>query len=97
MTGDFDDDDDDEGSWSGAEDEGDEDDEGSEYFILQESTGYMAPTLTFLAVFHSVISLLCVIGYYYLKVNTHYTCCLYIYFKAVIVHLTFFSARCRFP
>ncbi|XP_056620483.1 ryanodine receptor 3 [Triplophysa dalaica] len=68
VTGDFDDDDDDEGSWSGAEDEGDEDDEGSEYFILQESTGYMAPTLTFLAVFHSVISLLCLIGYYYLKV-----------------------------
>ncbi|KAI7799584.1 putative ryanodine receptor 3 [Triplophysa rosa] len=64
VTGDFDDEEE-EGSWGAAEDE---DDEGVEYFILQESTGYMAPTLTFLAVFHTVISLLCVVGYYYLKV-----------------------------
>ncbi|XP_073683591.1 ryanodine receptor 3 [Garra rufa] len=46
-----------------AEDEG-----VMEYFVLQESTGYMAPTLRFLAVMHTVISFLCVLGYYYLKV-----------------------------
>uniref|UniRef100_A0A9J8B7I3 Ryanodine receptor 3 n=1 Tax=Cyprinus carpio carpio TaxID=630221 RepID=A0A9J8B7I3_CYPCA len=61
-------DDEEEGSWGGEEEEGDEDDEGMEYFILQESTGYMAPTLTFLAVLHTIISLLCVVGYYCLKV-----------------------------
>ncbi|XP_059908188.1 ryanodine receptor 3-like isoform X1 [Gadus macrocephalus] len=46
-----------------------EEDEGVvEYFVLQESTGYMAPTLRFLAILHTVISFLCVVGYYYLKV-----------------------------
>ncbi|XP_036448593.1 ryanodine receptor 3 [Colossoma macropomum] len=50
--------------WTGR---GDEED-GVEYFVLQESTGYMAPTLRFLAVLHTVISFLCVVGYYYLKV-----------------------------
>uniref|UniRef100_A0A673MWT3 Ryanodine receptor 3 n=1 Tax=Sinocyclocheilus rhinocerous TaxID=307959 RepID=A0A673MWT3_9TELE len=49
--------------------EEEEEDEGVlEYFVLQESTGYMAPTLRFLAVMHTVISFLCVLGYYYLKV-----------------------------
>lgn len=38
-------------------------------FVLQESTGYMLPTLRFLAIFHTVISLLCVVGYYCLKVG----------------------------
>ncbi|KAK1793405.1 hypothetical protein P4O66_011783 [Electrophorus voltai] len=48
---------------------GDEEEEGVvEYFVLQESTGYMAPTLRFLAVLHTIISCLCVLGYYYLKV-----------------------------
>ncbi|PWA27902.1 hypothetical protein CCH79_00000537 [Gambusia affinis] len=37
-------------------------------FVLQESTGYMLPTLRFLAVFHTVISLVCLVGYYCLKV-----------------------------
>ncbi|XP_037305738.2 ryanodine receptor 3 isoform X6 [Pungitius pungitius] len=37
-------------------------------FVLQESTGYMLPTLRFLAVFHTVISLVCLFGYYCLKV-----------------------------
>ena len=47
-----------------------EEDEGVvEYFVLQESTGYMAPTLRFLAILHTVISFLCVVGYYYLKVR----------------------------
>lgn len=38
-------------------------------FVLQESTGYMLPTLRFLAVFHTIISLLCLVGYYCLKVG----------------------------
>lgn len=37
--------------------------------MLQESTGYMLPTLRFLAVFHTVISLVCLVGYYCLKVQ----------------------------
>ncbi|XP_077408297.1 ryanodine receptor 3 isoform X2 [Vanacampus margaritifer] len=37
-------------------------------FVLQESSGYMLPTLRFLAVFHTVISLVCLVGYYCLKV-----------------------------
>ncbi|CAB1413977.1 unnamed protein product [Pleuronectes platessa] len=37
-------------------------------FVLQERSGYMLPTLRFLAVFHTVISLVCLVGYYYLKV-----------------------------
>nr|XP_023658007.1 ryanodine receptor 3 [Paramormyrops kingsleyae] len=51
--------------WNG-DDENEEG--GTEYFVLQESTGYMAPTLRFLAILHTVISFLCVVGYYYLKV-----------------------------
>ncbi|XP_017267342.1 ryanodine receptor 3 isoform X1 [Kryptolebias marmoratus] len=58
---------DDENGW-----DGDEDDENTLFdmdeFVLQESTGYMLPTLRFLAVFHTVISLLCLFGYYCLKV-----------------------------
>ncbi len=67
MTGEFDYEEEEEGSW-GDEEEEVEDDEGMEYFILQESTGYMAPTLTFMAVLHTILSLLCVVGYYCLKV-----------------------------
>ncbi|XP_035275276.1 ryanodine receptor 3 isoform X12 [Anguilla anguilla] len=52
--------------WNG--DDEDEDEGGMEYFVLQESTGYMAPTLRFLAILHTIISFLCVVGYYYLKV-----------------------------
>lgn len=37
-------------------------------FVLQESTGYMLPALRFLAKFHTVISLVCLVGYYCLKV-----------------------------
>ncbi|KAM9788016.1 ryanodine receptor 3-like isoform 3-T3 [Syngnathus typhle] len=61
---------DDEDPWNGhgrtVEEE--EDDNSLEYFILQESTGYMAPTLRCLAILHTIISFLCVVGYYYLKV-----------------------------
>uniref|UniRef100_A0A8I3Q668 Ryanodine receptor 3 n=1 Tax=Canis lupus familiaris TaxID=9615 RepID=A0A8I3Q668_CANLF len=35
---------------------------------LAESTGYMAPTLRALAIIHTIISLVCVVGYYCLKV-----------------------------
>ena len=38
-------------------------------FVLQESSGYMLPTLRFLAVFHTVISLVCLFGYCFLKVG----------------------------
>ncbi|CAG03530.1 unnamed protein product [Tetraodon nigroviridis] len=59
---------DDENRWGGDA----EDDEDTFFdmdeFVLQESTGYMLPTLRFLAVFHTIISLLCLVGYYCLKV-----------------------------
>ncbi|CAN0250954.1 unnamed protein product [Lampetra fluviatilis] len=46
----------------------DDDDEDLSYFILEESTGYMAPSLKFLSIAHTVLSILCIIGYYCLKV-----------------------------
>ncbi|KAM7395128.1 hypothetical protein PAMA_006737 [Pampus argenteus] len=68
VTGETDEETDAENAW-GGEDEDDEDtlfdmDE----FVLHESTGYMLPTLRFLSVFHTVISLVCLFGYYCLKV-----------------------------
>ncbi|XP_050933913.1 ryanodine receptor 3 isoform X1 [Lates calcarifer] len=66
VTGDYSDDED---PWNGRGRAGEEEDEGAlEYFVLQESTGYMAPTLCCLAILHTIISFLCVVGYYYLKV-----------------------------
>nr|XP_046269039.1 ryanodine receptor 3-like [Scatophagus argus] len=66
VTGDYSDDED---PWNGHGRAGEEEDEGAlEYFVLQESTGYMAPTLRCLAILHTIISFLCVVGYYYLKV-----------------------------
>uniref|UniRef100_H3CXC1 Ryanodine receptor 1 n=1 Tax=Tetraodon nigroviridis TaxID=99883 RepID=H3CXC1_TETNG len=38
------------------------------YFYLEESTGYMQPTLAFLAALHTVISFICIIGYNCLKI-----------------------------
>jgi len=38
------------------------------YFYLEESTGYMQPTMSFLSVLHTVISFICIIGYNCLKV-----------------------------
>ena len=62
--------DEEEDSWeNGDDDEEDDDDGGMEYYVLQENTGYMAPSLTFLAIIHTVLSLLCVLGYYCLKVR----------------------------
>ncbi|MED6280063.1 hypothetical protein CHARACLAT_007033, partial [Characodon lateralis] len=66
VTGETDEEDDDENEW------GNDDEENTLFdmdeFVLQESTGYMLPTLRFMAVFHTVISLLCLVGYYCLKV-----------------------------
>lgn len=46
-----------------------EDDNGDRvYFVLEESSGYMEPSLRFLAVAHTLISFCCIIGYYCLKV-----------------------------
>ncbi|XP_078017038.1 ryanodine receptor 2 [Epinephelus lanceolatus] len=44
------------------------DDEDRDYFVLEESSGYMEPSLRFLAVAHTIISFCCIIGYYCLKV-----------------------------
>lgn len=55
--------------WHSFHDE--EEEEAMVFFVLQESTGYMAPTLRALAIIHTVISLVCVVGYYCLKVS----CC----------------------
>lgn len=71
VTGeDEEDEEDSENRWGGEE----EDDENTLFdmdeFVLQESTGYMLPALRFLAIFHTVISLLCVVGYYCLKVSS---------------------------
>lgn len=38
------------------------------YYYLEESTGYMQPTLAFIAILHTVISFICIIGYNCLKV-----------------------------
>lgn len=54
---------------SGMSEGGDENDEDMPiYFYLEESTGYMQPTLAFLAALHTVISFICIIGYNCLKV-----------------------------
>uniref|UniRef100_A0A671NLP0 Ryanodine receptor 1-like n=1 Tax=Sinocyclocheilus anshuiensis TaxID=1608454 RepID=A0A671NLP0_9TELE len=53
---------------SGGEDEGDDDEEGPVYFFLEESTGYMQPTLACLAIVHTIIAFLSIIGYNCLKI-----------------------------
>ncbi|XP_034756948.1 ryanodine receptor 3 isoform X1 [Etheostoma cragini] len=59
---------DEETTWDGEEDDDEDTLFDMDEFSLQESTGYMLPTLRFLAVFHTVISLVCLVGYYCLKV-----------------------------
>lgn len=57
---------------SGAEDmlgDDDEDEDAPVYYFLEESTGYMQPTLAFLAIIHTIISFICIIGYNCLKVQ----------------------------
>lgn len=39
------------------------------HYVLEESSGYMEPTLRILAILHTVISFFCIIGYYCLKVS----------------------------
>ncbi|XP_050784274.1 ryanodine receptor 1 isoform X2 [Gopherus flavomarginatus] len=59
-----------EGSGFGASGDGaGEDEEDSVvYFFLEESTGYMQPTLQFLSITHTLVAFLCIIGYNCLKV-----------------------------
>lgn len=38
-------------------------------FILEEGSGYMEPSLHYLAIIHTLISFCSIIGYYYLKVK----------------------------
>ncbi|XP_071766090.2 ryanodine receptor 2-like [Centroberyx gerrardi] len=45
-----------------------DDNQGNVCFVLEESSGYMEPSLRFLAVAHTLISFCCIIGYYCLKV-----------------------------
>ncbi|XP_051937189.1 ryanodine receptor 2 [Hippocampus zosterae] len=49
-------------------DSADEGDEGGVYYVLEESSGYMEPSLHLLAMAHTLISFCCIIGYYCLKV-----------------------------
>lgn len=67
---------------SAAED----DEEGTVYFILEESSGYMEPSLHLLAVAHTVISFCCIIGYYRLKVQ----------YSGLSTHLQIDNERLRF-
>lgn len=39
------------------------------HYVLEESSGYMEPTLRILAILHTIISFFCIIGYYCLKVS----------------------------
>ncbi|XP_068183975.1 ryanodine receptor 2 isoform X2 [Antennarius striatus] len=45
-----------------------DDEKANIYFVLEESSGYMEPSLRFLAVAHTIMSICCIIGYYCLKV-----------------------------
>ncbi|XP_072885345.1 ryanodine receptor 1-like isoform X1 [Hemitrygon akajei] len=56
------------GNGNGDEEEEEEDEDSLVYFVLEESTGYMAPTLKILSILHTLLSFLCIIGYNYLKV-----------------------------
>lgn len=47
-----------------------DDNQGGIYYVLEESSGYMEPSLHLMAVAHTLISFCCIIGYYCLKVNT---------------------------
>lgn len=51
-----------------GEDGGDDDEGGPVYFFLEESTGYMQPTLSCLAIVHTIIAFISIIGYNCLKV-----------------------------
>lgn len=46
------------------------------HYVLEESSGYMEPTLRILAILHTIISFFCIIGYYCLKVSPRLPVCL---------------------
>lgn len=73
---------------SAAEDET----EGTVYFVLEESSGYMEPALHFLAVAHTIISFCCIIGYYCLKVHRLQCPLLYPDNKLYLVYRVCFKA-----
>uniref|UniRef100_A0A8C3ABS1 Ryanodine receptor 2 n=1 Tax=Cyclopterus lumpus TaxID=8103 RepID=A0A8C3ABS1_CYCLU len=52
----------------GLDSAGSDHNKGGDYFVLEESSGYMEPSLRFLAVAHTIISFCCIIGYHCLKV-----------------------------
>uniref|UniRef100_A0A663N3J0 Ryanodine receptor 2 n=1 Tax=Athene cunicularia TaxID=194338 RepID=A0A663N3J0_ATHCN len=56
------------GAGSGAQVSGEEEKVIAVHYVLEESSGYMEPTLRILAILHTVISFFCIIGYYCLKV-----------------------------
>ncbi|XP_031717450.1 ryanodine receptor 3 isoform X1 [Anarrhichthys ocellatus] len=68
VTGEADEEVDEGKTWDGEEDDGVNTFFDMDEFVLQESSGYMLPTLRFLAIFHTVISFVCLFGYYCLKV-----------------------------
>lgn len=54
---------------SGGDEAEDDDEEGPVYFFLEESTGYMQPTMSGLALLHTIIAFITIIGYNCLKVT----------------------------
>ncbi|XP_050166031.1 ryanodine receptor 1-like, partial [Myiozetetes cayanensis] len=52
----------------GAEAEGGDPEEPEVYYFLEESTGYMGPALRGLALAHTLVAFLCIIGYNCLKI-----------------------------
>uniref|UniRef100_UPI00358EA68B ryanodine receptor 2-like n=1 Tax=Myxine glutinosa TaxID=7769 RepID=UPI00358EA68B len=53
---------------AGDGENGEEEEEPQMLYVLEESTGYMAPTLLCLSIMHTIIAFLTIIGYYCLKV-----------------------------
>ncbi|CAB1450413.1 unnamed protein product [Pleuronectes platessa] len=54
---------------SGVEDGGeDEEEEGPMYYFLEERSGYMQPSMVFFGIVHTLLSIICIIGYNCLKV-----------------------------
>ena len=49
---------------AGDGENGEEEEEPQMLYVLEESTGYMAPTLLCLSIMHTIIAFLTIIGYY---------------------------------
>ncbi|KAM4591284.1 ryanodine receptor 2 isoform 1-T1 [Odontesthes bonariensis] len=54
--------------WEEMDSAPDDDSGGRVHFVLEESSGYMEPSLRLIAIAHTIISFCCIIGYYCLKV-----------------------------